>query len=173
MKKINKSTIKTFASDLKAVIKTPLPGALKEKYLDYIISAIAFFVASIIVLVSFKSVMAAIYPLLLCVIFVVMGISYKWQVLHGGYYEVVGTIIDYGQFFPIISKRDNVADSLIIETPNRLLQIPARKRKSPPPKESRIIVYIPVREQPYITNGVECYAKIFGYTIMPAESRTK
>lgn len=144
---------------LKDTLSEPLPKVLKATYKDCFASAVILLMASLIILFTFTIKLFALVSLVVCILFFITGIYRKWQLLHDGYYVLSGTLIAIDQFFSIAH-----ADGLIVDIQGRSVLIPKVRKLSTPAVGTQLKVFIPSQEQPYTVNGIDCFAKILGYS---------
>lgn len=137
MKKIN---IKEKITEIR---KTQIPEALQQKYMNNIIISYIMIALAIILTIMLKSLTGLILPLVLALLFYVLGLTYRKTVLEG--YEIIdGEIIERTHLFPVSARRSEVvADGfVVVSEEGKQYKIQANKSKNSLPIGTKVRLYV-------------------------------
>ena len=162
MDKIKKYLQEKILSYYTAIKSNELPAPLKKKCNDSFIlgGSIIFFSLLFMIFFSIKGngVSGLLFPSVIGLIVVLIGMVYKINIVLNGYIEVTGECV-------LHNTRIKKTVSFLIECEDMYVIVPADK-KNVPPIGSNVLVYVSARSSSYDdTHGFRHYNQILGYIL--------
>lgn len=146
---------------IKGVLLAEIPSYLSKKYYGQMVLGGIMLFLGISIMPFARSITLGLFPVLIGICLIGMGIAYKGAVLKG-FVTVEGVIIERTKFLP----GRNVADGYTLQTSGGQIHIPTTKRKGALPIGTKLRVYISKSSTQYERNGTTNYGNVFGFDVI-------
>ena len=143
------------------IIKAEIPSYRSKRFHGQIGVGIFMIFIGVSVSMISMSITMGLFPCLIGLCLIGMGLAYKKTVLNG-YDIVTGTIIAHNKFFP----GRNAADGYVLQTEDGQISIPTQKRKGALPIGTSLRVYIAKNVASYENSNATVYGSVLGYDVV-------